>query len=45
MCGSGGNTMVKAVGYYRAASPEGAEMGLQRQKEVVRAYAEKYGAV
>lgn len=35
--------MVKAVGYYRAASPEGAEMGLQRQKEVVRAYAEKYG--
>ena len=35
--------MIKAVAYYRAASPEGAEMGLQRQKEAVREYAKKNG--
>ena len=35
--------MIKAVAYYRAASPEGAEMGLQRQKEAVREYAKKIG--
>ena len=35
--------MIKAVSYYRAASPEGAEMGLQRQKEAVREYAKKNG--
>lgn len=35
--------MAKAVAYYRVASPEGAEMGLQRQKETVREYAKKNG--
>lgn len=35
--------MIKAVAYYRVASPEDAETGLQRQKEVVRAYAKKNG--
>lgn len=35
--------MIKAVAYYRVASPEGAEMGMQRQKEAVREYAKKNG--
>lgn len=35
--------MIKAVAYYRVASPDGAEMGLQRQKETVREYAKKNG--
>lgn len=35
--------MIKAVAYYRVASPEGAEMGMQRQKEAVRKYAKKNG--
>ena len=35
--------MIKAVAYYRVASPEGAEMGLKRQKEVVREYAKVNG--
>ena len=35
--------MIKAVAYYRVASPDGAEKGLQRQKEVVGEYAKKNG--
>ena len=35
--------MIKAVAYYRVASPDGVEMGLQRQKETVREYAKKNG--
>lgn len=33
--------MTKAVAYYRVASPDGTEMGLQRQKEAVREYAKE----
>ena len=35
--------MIRAVAYYRVASPEDAEMGLQSQKVAVRAYAKDNG--
>lgn len=33
--------MIKVVAYYRVASPNGVERGVQRQKEAVRGYAKK----